>query len=189
MTGIAAGAAAGIVASDVTDFWAGAGPKKWWRKDDQFDADIARRFGGIHMEASESLLDHWADTPDGALALILVLDQFSRNLFRNDPRAFARDDACVALTKKLMESGADRQMRSDIGVFCYLPLMHSEYLEDQDLCLREMERLDLPDNIKAAVEHRDIIEKFGRFPHRNEVLGRTSSAAEQAFLDGGGFSG
>ena len=174
---------------DVIDFWIEAGPKMWWKKDDGFDAEILKRFGETHAKAAAGELDHWAETPDGALALILVLDQFSRNLFRNSPKAFAQDKQCVALVRAQMEAGHDREMNPEISHFCYLPLMHSEALEDQELCIAEMERLDNKPSLKAAIEHRDIVAKFGRFPHRNTVLGRDTTADEQAFLDGGGFAG
>ena len=174
---------------DVLDFWIKAGPKKWWKKDADFDQQIASQFGETYRLACDGQLDHWSQSPEGALALILVLDQFSRNLHRNSPLAFAQDDRCVDLVKQQIASGNDRKMPSEINEFCYLPLMHSEALDDQDLCLAQMQRLDKEGNIKAAVEHRDIIERFGRFPHRNKVLGRETTTAEQRFLDEGGFAG
>ena len=178
-----------IEPESVLDFWIAAGPKKWWKKDEQFDADITREFGGLHMQAATGQLDHWVETPEGALALILVLDQFSRNLFRNSPYAFAQDAKCVGFVNSVMEAGLDRKMRPDIGEFCYLPLMHAENISDQERCLSEMERLNKEGNIKAAKEHLDIIKRFGRFPHRNAVLGRETTVEEQAFLEVGGFSG
>ncbi len=175
--------------TEILDFWLAAGPKKWWKKDDHFDAEIKRRFGGVHEAASRGELDHWAKEPDSALALIIVMDQFSRNLFRDDGRAFALDARCREIVGDVMEVGLDRKMRSEIAVFCYMPLMHSEQLEDQKTGLVEMSRLGLEDNVKYARIHLEIIERFGRFPHRNKVLGRVTSKDEQAFLDGGGFSG
>ena len=174
---------------DVLEFWTDAGPKKWWKKDPQFDAEIARLFGGTHAEASTGLLDDWAKEPNSCLALIIILDQFSRNLFRNDARSFAQDGQCVAVTKDAIANGFDKKMPEAIASFCYLPLMHSEDLADQNLCLDLMEKTGSEENVKSAVEHRDIIAKFGRFPHRNTVLGRETTAEEQAFLDAGGFAG
>jgi len=174
---------------DVLNFWVDAGPKMWWQKDDGFDAEIAQRFGNTHDAAARGELDAWLSKPDAGLALIIVLDQFSRNLFRNDARAFAQDEQCLRMVKSLMSSGHDRKMRHDIGMFCYMPLMHSEDLDDQKECLAQMERLGLKDNVKYAVIHLEIIEKFGRFPHRNAVLGRQTTPDEQKFLDDGGFSG
>ncbi|MEE9315410.1 MAG: DUF924 family protein [Rhizobiaceae bacterium] len=174
---------------DIADFWLTAGPKKWWMKDDVFDSEIAAKFSTTHRAAANGELDHWINEPDSALALILVLDQFSRNLFRNDTRAFAQDAACLTIVKTVMFKGFDRSMNPEIGPFCYLPLMHSETIEDQQSCLQEMRRIDQKDYIKAAQQHLDIIGKFGRFPHRNSVLGRKTTVAEQAYLDSGGFSG
>ncbi len=134
-------------------------------------------------------LDHWQDTPDGALALILVLDQFTRNLNRNSPDAYANDNRALAVAKAAIQRGDDQRMRDDISVFVYLPLMHSENIEDQRRCLAHMEATGLEGNIKAAREHLDIIERFDRFPHRNAVLGRDTTPEEQAFLDEGGFKG
>ncbi|MEP0940790.1 MAG: DUF924 family protein [Rhizobiaceae bacterium] len=174
---------------DVIDFWIDAGPEKWWKKNPDFDAEIEQRFGETHRRAAAGELDEWGTTPDGALALILVLDQFSRNLFRNSPRAFAQDEQCVSIVLAQMETGADREMHPDVMHFCYLPLMHSEQLEHQQMCIAEMERLENTPSLRAAIQHRDIIADFGRFPHRNALLGRKTTDSEQAFLDGGGFSG
>jgi len=173
----------------VLNFWIEAGTGKWWKKDPAFDADIAHRFADTHEAACNGELDHWMDQPDSALALILVLDQFSRNLFRNSPKAFAQDQKCSDIARRQIESGANRSMPREIENFCYLPLMHCEDLESQELCLKEMKRLGDELSIKSAVEHMEIIDKFGRFPHRNAVLRRHTTVEEQAFLDGGGFSG
>lgn len=177
------------VPQDVLDFWIDAGPKKWWKKDDNFDAEISTRFGARHSQAAQGELDDWATDAGSALALIIILDQFSRNLFRDSPKAFAQDAKCRAIVNKVMESGIDRKMPADIAEFCYLPLMHSEDISDQERCLKEMERTGKEGNIKSAKEHLDIIARFGRFPHRNSVLGRQSTQEEIAFLEGGGFAG
>ena len=174
----------------ILDFWGEAGPKRWWKKDEAFDAAIAQRFSATNHAARTGRLDGWRHgPPDHGLALVIVLDQFTRNLNRGSWRAFAADAKSIALVHSLMADGTDRRMRDDIGEFCYLPLMHSETLADQAICVAEMTRLDKAENIKAAVEHHEIIEKFGRFPHRNAVLGRVSTPAEIAFLEDGGFSG
>lgn len=175
--------------NDVLEFWTAAGPEKWWQKDVEFDTKIKSVFGATHAAAKSGGLNNWLKTPDGTLALVIVLDQFSRNLFRNDARAFKQDEQCVSIVKSAMDSGFDRKMRSDIRMFIYLPLMHSEDISDQKLCVKEMMRLELANEIKFAKIHLDIIEEFGRFPHRNKVLGRTTTPKEQAFLDEGGFSG
>ena len=177
------------VALDVLNFWTEAGPKKWWKKDPEFDAEIDRRFGETHRMACKGELDHWASTPGGTLALILVLDQFSRNLHRNSPLAFAQDEKCSAVTKTAIDSGHDHELPADIRPFCYLPLVHSENLADQEKAIDMMQKFGVEGNISSAIEHRDIIAKFGRFPHRNGVLGRETTVEEQAFLDAGGFAG
>ena len=174
---------------DVLDFWLEAGPEKWWKKDAALDAAILEQFGETHEQAAGGALDDWENDPESALALIIILDQFSRNLYRNDPRAFAQDDKCLGVVKRLMASGGDRKLSLPLVQFVYLPLMHSENLDHQETCLAELTRLDLPLNVKAAIEHRDIIRDFGRFPHRNGVLGRKTTPAEQKFLDDGGFKG
>ena len=180
-----------VIASskDILNFWIHAGTEKWWKKDPDFDSEIARRFKATHEAACNDKLLHWTDQPDSALALILVLDQFSRNLFRNNPKAFAQDEKCAELARQQIESGANCLMPQEIENFCYLPLMHCEDLESQKLCLQEMIRINNELGVKSAIEHMEIIEKFGRFPHRNAVLGRHTTAEEQAFLDNDGFAG
>ncbi len=173
---------------DILDFWTQIGPEKWWTRDDEVDSTVHERFGETFKQAAAGQLDHWLENPDSALALIIILDQFSRNLHRDSPKAFAQDTRCAHLVRKVMDKKLDEQMPGDLRAFCYLPLMHSENPHDQSLCVQEMQKLGLKNNIEAAEEHADIIRRFGRFPHRNAVLGRTMTAAEQAFLDDGGFS-
>ena len=177
-------------AAQVNRFWSEAGPERWWKRDEGFDATIAERFAATHRAATGGLLDRWADgSPDDALALVLVLDQFSRNLHRDDWRAFAADPKCLSLVHVLLARGTDRAMREDIGFFVYLPLMHSEILADQRRCLHEMERLGREENARFARIHLEAIERFGRFPHRNAVLGRVSTQEELDYLAEGGFAG
>lgn len=176
-------------AHDVLDFWRAAGPGKWWKKDNAFDASIRSDFEETHLKASQGGLDDWLEAPETSLGLIIVLDQFTRNLFRNSARAFENDPKCLAIAKTAIELDFDKSGPQDLLAFYYLPLMHSEALEDQKLCLKLMEKTGLKPNIKAAIEHLDIIERFGRFPHRNKVLSRTSTPEEIAFLDDGGFAG
>ncbi len=126
---------------DVNEFWAKAGPAKWWKKDAEFDAEISRLFMGTLTKAAAGELREWTETPDNTLALVLLLDQFSRNLFRNSPKAFAQDPACLAIVKTAIAVGDDVKMRADIRSFCYLPLMHSENMEDQKACLVIFENL------------------------------------------------
>lgn len=173
---------------EILSFWAGA-QDKWWVKDRQFDAEIARRFAPTHARAVTGACDDWQERADGTLALIILLDQFSRNIYRNDARAFACDAQALQITRSAIAAQHDQQMRSDLRFFCYLPLMHSEDIGNQDECVRQMEMLGAPNQIKFAVLHRDIIQRFGRFPHRNTILDRTTSQEEQEFLDAGGFAG
>ncbi len=173
---------------DVLEFWANAGSKKWWVRDNDFDTEIKHQFETTHEHAKNGNLTNWLETPDTTLALVIVLDQFSRNLFRDDAKAFAQDAQCVAIVQNAISNGYDRQMREDIGMFIYLPLMHSESISDQEQCVKEMGRLELEDQKKFAKIHLDIIEKFGRFPHRNKLLGRATTMEEQIFLNEGGFS-
>lgn len=175
----------------VLAFWFGEVEQSreiWFKKDDGFDAEIRHRFGALHGAASRGGCDAWAGTPDGTVALVVVLDQFSRNLFRGDARAFDADAKALALAKAALDAGLDKVMGPYWRQFLYLPLEHSENLADQDRCVALVEALDNADLTKWAVAHRDIIARFGRFPHRNAVLGRDSTEEEFAFLKQPGSS-
>lgn len=186
---------AGIAAAgDVTAFWRAAGYARWFARNADFDEDIRRRFLPTVDAAAAGRLDRWRETDDGLLALVIVLDQFPRNLFRDTPRAFATDAAARAITETALARGADLRAPADLRPFFYLPLMHSESLDDQQRCVAIYESLaaEGPGNeagLRSAREHADIIRRFGRFPHRNPILGRKTTPDEQAFLDSGGFSG
>ncbi|MGE0497557.1 MAG: DUF924 family protein [Ramlibacter sp.] len=175
-------------AFDVIDFWREAGPAKWFRKDETFDADFRNRFLAAHEAAARGELDAWGQTADGALALLVLLDQFPRNAFRGTARMFATDAQARDVARAALAAGLDQQTDEALRNFFYLPFMHSEDLTDQDLAEQLTRPLD-PENHKFAVIHRDIIEKYGRFPHRNALLGRTTTPDEQRFLDDGGFAG
>ena len=175
--------------NDVLDFWFSAGPKKWFAKDDAFDDTIRERFLALHVKAVNGSIEEWADNPVATLALIIVLDQFSRNLHRNSPLAFANDDKALGLSQSLIAKRRDIEFPMDVRLWIYMPFQHSEDLEIQDRSIALFETIDDPENLRFAHIHRDIILKFGRFPHRNEVLGRTSSVEELQFLADGGFSG
>ena len=131
----------------------------------------------------------WEATPEGALALIIVLDQFPRNMFRNDPRAFATDPQALAVAERAIAAGFDRKVDRALQSFFYMPLMHSEELADQQKCVDLFRGFGNDNNLKFAQIHEDIIRRFGRFPHRNSVLGRISTAEEENFLKDGGFAG
>lgn len=175
---------------DILDFWFGAGPEKWFAKSDAFDAEVRRRFAETHRDAASGKLDVWAGDAQGMLALILVLDQFSRNLWRNGHRAFAQDAKALALADEAVNRRFDVETPATARKWFYMPYMHSEDLAAQERGLVYFaQRLDDPETMHFADEHADIIRRFGRFPHRNAVLGRQTTPAEQSFLDEGGFAG
>ncbi len=176
-------------ATAILDFWREAGPEKWFAKDDAFDADIRRRFLTAVEAAARGELSAWEETPDGVYALLLLLDQFPRNLYRGSPQAFAADPLALAVAERAIARGFDQAFENPERRFIYMPLMHSEDLADQQRCVALCEAAEDPEGVKFAEIHRDIIRDFGRFPHRNPVLGRQSSAEERRFLDDGGFSG
>ena len=134
-------------------------------------------------------LASWETTDDGVLALVIVLDQFPRNMFRGTPQAFATDAMARDVTRRALAGGVDKRIEPTLLEFLYLPFMHSEQLADQERCVELFRGVDHPENLKFAEIHADIIRRFGRFPHRNPILGRASTAEEQAFLGGGGFAG
>ncbi len=176
---------------DVIAFWLTAGPERWFAKEDAFDAEIRDRFEPAHHLAARGELKNWSGTWEGSLALLLLLDQFPRNLYRGSGHAFATDPLARSLARAAIAAGHDRAAPADLRVFFYLPFEHSELLADQDLCIRLCEALDTEGSewTRWAREHRAIIVRFGRFPHRNAALGRETGAEEQAFLESGGFSG
>ncbi len=175
-------------AADILAFWREAGRQRWYAKDDAFDADIRARFGALHAEASAGALDGWASSPEGALALVIVLDQFSRNLFRGEAGAFAQDGKALAIARRAVAAGWDRVVEPDMRRFFIMPYMHSEAIGDQDACIA-LSYAGGGDLLPFARDHERIVRRFGRFPHRNAILGRHTSPAEANFLDGGGFAG
>jgi uncharacterized protein (DUF924 family) len=178
---------------DITRFWREAGPKAWFAKDDAFDEAIRRNYEPAHHAAARGEYDAWIETPEGALALLLLLDQFPRNLYRGSAHAFATDPKARRLAREAIAREHDLALEAGLRPFFYLPFEHSEDLADQDESIRLTTRLrddtGDADTLKWAAIHRDIIARFGRFPHRNRALARTTTAEEQAFLDEGGFAG
>ena len=172
----------------VLDFWRSAGASRWFRKDEAFDRSFRERFLAAHEQAAAGGLAAWPATADGALALVLLLDQFPRNAFRGQPRMFATDPQARAAAAAAIAAGQDRQAEEALRPFFYLPFVHSEDLGDQDRGLALMEPVG-GESLRFAHIHRDIIARFGRFPHRNAVLGRASSQEEERFLAEGGFAG
>jgi uncharacterized protein (DUF924 family) len=175
--------------TDVLTFWRDAGYDRWYGKDDAFDGEIRTRFMPLWEAARDGKLTEWEKSDDGTLALLIVLDQFPRNMFRNDPRAFSTDPQALAVAKSAIARGCDARVAPELRQFIYLPLMHAENLADQGHCVRLFERDGNELNIRFAIVHADIIRRFGRFPHRNAVLGRVTTPEEAAFLDDGGFKG
>jgi uncharacterized protein (DUF924 family) len=176
-------------ARNIIDFWLAAGPARWFEHDPAFDDAIRARFLSLHDEAVDGAFADWTATAEGSLALLLLLDQFPRNLFRRSARAFATDARALDIARRAIDAGFDKAMEPPLRRFFYLPFMHSEKLADQDRCLALCEDDGDAEGRAFAVVHRDIIAKFGRFPHRNAALGRATTAPEQAFLDAGGFAG
>ncbi len=174
---------------DVLSFWLAAGPELWFESDDALDAAIRERFATTYEDAAAGLLDPWENWPEGAIALVIVLDQFPRNMFRGSARAYAADELARAVAERAIAKGFDRQIEMPVRQFFYLPFEHSEAIADQEKCLALMHAAGGADEIRWAELHADIIRRFGRFPHRNAVLGRATTTEEQAFLDGGGFGG
>ncbi len=170
--------------AEVLGFWFGPGmAERWFKKDPAFDAEVLARLGALHDRAAAGELDDWRDSAQGCLALVVLLDQVPRNLFRGQARAFATDAAARALASHAIERGFDQESPQGRRMFLYLPLEHSESLDDQETCVRLIATLDEnPDWHDWAVSHRDIIARFGRFPHRNAALGRESTPEERAFL-------
>lgn len=176
-----------LEAKKVIDFWQKAGPEKWFISDPDFDEDIKTLFGCAPEQALSGTYDKWGEQASECLAFILVLDQFPRNIFRGSPKAFAFDEAAKTAAQKIIDQGFDQNYQLPLKRFLYLPFMHSEKLEDQRYCIELCEKANDPDGVKFGQIHLDVIEKFARFPHRNEVLGRQSTPEELKFLKDGGF--
>tara|TARA_R110001606_G_scaffold204022_1_gene352060 strand:+ start:45 stop:611 length:567 start_codon:yes stop_codon:yes gene_type:complete len=179
-----------ITPENIYDFWfVETDPKSWFEKDPAFDAAIRNRFAPAIAAAREGRLRHWEDAAHASLALIVAIDQFSRNVFRNSPLAWSHDARALAVSKQAVARRYDAGLSPDERKFLYMPFMHSEALADQERCVELFARLrdDDPEgnarSYESAVRHHEIIARFGRFPHRNAVLRRPSSAAEIAFLE------
>ncbi|HEX2544629.1 MAG TPA: DUF924 family protein [Ramlibacter sp.] len=173
---------------ELLDFWRAAGPQRWFRADPAFDAELRDRFLAAHEAAARGELD-WPGSAEGALALVLLLDQFPRNAFRGTARMYATDaQARQAAADAAIAAGFDGQVDAELRQFFYLPFMHSERLQDLERCVALNQSVG-GEPLRFAQHHRDIVRRFGRFPHRNAVLGRETSAEEERFLAEGGFKG
>jgi uncharacterized protein (DUF924 family) len=175
-------------AREVVAFWEGAGPALWFAKDDAFDRRFSERFLALHEAAARGELEHWNGTPTGSLALLVLLDQFPRNSFRDTPRMYATDAAARRVAGAAIAAGHDRAVAVDLQKFFYLPFGHSEDLADQERAVELCGRLGGRD-LQQALHHRDIVQRFGRFPHRNAILGRPTTQEEQEYLANGGYRG
>lgn len=173
----------------IVRFWRHAGRGRWFKKDLVFDRMITAHFASLHEDAKRGDLDHWACAPHSLLALIILLDQFARNIYRGSALAFAADTHALALSHEAVGRGFDMAVNRDLRAWLYMPMMHSERMPDQTRCIELAKRSGLDGTYRFAVIHAEIIEKFGRFPHRNKVLGRETTMEEAAFLKSGGFSG
>ena len=176
-------------ADDVLNFWFSERIKPlWFKKNTEFDREIERRFFNTYQSAKAGELDRWRNNSRNILALVILLDQFPRNMFRNTPQAFATDKQAVELAKYAVDNGYERDLSPEERSFLYMPLMHSEDEEEQEKCVELFTKLGREKNLKFAIEHQEIINRFGRFPHRNEILGRESTLEEKEFLTQPGSS-
>lgn len=174
---------------DVLKFWfTDSSPKQWFTRNDAFDAAIRDTLGPLHARAVAGELDDWAATPRGALALMILLDQAPRNLHRGSARAFASDPAALRHARAAIAAGFDAGLSDDERLFFYLPFEHSEDLADQERCIELCRTLATAQYVEYAERHRNVIARFGRFPHRNAVLGRASTPEELEFLKQPGSS-
>lgn len=170
-------------AQQVLDFWFADGmAKRWFRSTPELDAEIRERFETTWQAGAAAQLDGWRESADGCLALAIVLDQLPLNMFRGKPASFSTESAAIDVTRHAVDAGYDRQLQGERLAFLYMPLMHSEKLADQDLSVQLFEAAGLDDNLRFARHHRELIRRFGRFPHRNAILGRTSTVLEQMYL-------
>lgn len=178
---------------EIVAFWRDAGPKAWFAKDEAFDAEIRTRFEAAHLAAARGEFADWMETAGGSLGLLLLIDQFPRNLYRDSAHAFATDPMARQAAAHAVAQDFHMEVEPLLRPFFILPFEHSEDIADQDcaVVLLEAHARDTGDEetLKWAKVHRDIIERFGRFPHRNAVMGRVTTPEEQAYMDEGGFKG
>ncbi len=177
------------MAGQVVRFWTEAGPEKWFARDDAFDARFRALFLDEHHAAAARAREHWLATAEGALALLLLLDQFPRNCFRGTAHSYATDGLARHYATRAIEEGLDLQLVPKLRAFIYLPFEHSEDPLDQDRSVAMFDVLGDKEYLQFAELHRDLIRRFGRFPHRNAVLGRIPTPEELDYLAEGGFAG
>ncbi len=176
------------IATGLVEFWRDAGMARWFRGGEAFDAECRARWLDAHFAAARREFDGWMDDAEGALALVLLLDQIPRNVFRNSGHAFATDPLALHVASRAIDAGHDAKIDEALRFFFYMPFEHSEAIADQDRAVGLFTALGNQDLLGYANAHRDAIVRFGRFPHRNAALGRDNTPEEQAWLDaGGGF--
>ena len=163
-------------------------PKQWWSKSDAFDQEIQRRFGALHSSAIAGECYGWRTTPIGRLAEIIVLDQFSRNIYRDKPQSFLADSQALVLAQEAILNGCDKEFSANERAFLYIPLMHSESLLVHEWAVQIYDKPDMESYLNFELRHKKIIERFGRYPHRNKILGRESTSEEIEFLQTPGSS-
>ncbi len=178
-----------LQAAQIVDFWRDAGPGKWFARDDAFDGGFRERFLDAHFAAARGEHEGWMASAEGALALLVLLDQFPRNCFRGSAHSYATDGLARQCARRAVAAGFDLQVDSALRLFFYLPFEHSEAMADQEYAMRLFEKRGDAELLRYARLHHDLIERFGRFPHRNAALGRESTQEELDYLASGGFSG
>ena len=178
---------------DVIECWLRHGPEAWFSRNEALDAEIEADYADLHFKASRCELSDWEETPEGTLALLLLLDQFPRNLFRGSAHSYATDPLARTTAHRALAKGFDKSVEPVLRPFFYLPFEHSEEMEDQKFSVSQFEKhrdeTGDAEPLKWAIVHLELIECFGRFPHRNAALGRQTTAEEQAYLDNDGFKG
>ena len=168
---------------EIIKFWfEDISPQQWWVKDEIFDQTISNRFADLHRQAKAGELWQWRESGEGRLAEIIILDQFSRNMFRDSPNAFACDSMALILAQEAIAAGAEQELTQLQLSVLYLPFMHSESLRVHEQAVGLYQRNGIQTNLQFELKHQEIIQRFGRYPHRNAILGRTSTPAELAFL-------
>ena len=178
-----------VGAMDVLEFWfSELEPRQWWVKDESLDREIEERFGALHADAAAAKLYAWRETAAGRLAEIIVLDQFSRNIFRDTPKAFAYDGMALVLAQEAVRIGADQEFDVPEKAFFYMPYMHSESMAIHMQALKLFDQPGSEFNLEFEIKHKAIIDRFGRYPHRNAILGRESTPEELEFLTQPGSS-
>lgn len=169
---------------NVLDFWfSDEARPHWFAKSENFDAEVRRKFAVLYEHVRDGAHADWKDSPRGLLALVIVLDQFPRNMFRNSPQAFASDDLALMLAELGIAKGFNARLSPEERMFLYMPLQHAEKMDVQEQSVARFRELDMAEPLDYAIQHRDIIARFGRFPHRNRTLGRVSSLDELSFME------